>query len=89
MPFFWLVICHMARNQIVRGTWLSWKMVPAVTDISYRQCSQSQRLRRIDQASAPAHRGQTHPSGQRNAARYSTQASSLQKRRSNSSNVLG
>src|SRR5665213_2606758 len=34
-------------------------MVPAVTDISYRQWPQSQRVLRIDQASAPAHRGQT------------------------------
>src|ERR1035437_6744782 len=64
-------------------------MVPAVTDISYRQRSQSQRFRRIDQASAPAHRGHTQPPGQRSAARYSAQASSLLKRLSSSSKVRG
>src|ERR1035437_2273578 len=61
----------------------------AVTDISYRQWPQSQWVLRIAQASAPAHRGQAHPPGQRNAARYSTQASSVQKRRSSSSSVFG
>ena len=64
-------------------------MVPAVTDISYRQLSQRRRFRRIDKASAPEHRGQTHPSGQRRAAKYSAQASSVLKRLSNSSKVLG
>src|ERR1035438_7213194 len=64
-------------------------MVPAVTDISYRQSSQRQRFRRTEQASTPAHRGQNHPLGQRIVARYSAHSSSLLKRRSNSSNVGG
>ena len=47
------------------------------------------RCRRTDQASAPAHLGHAHPSGQRRAARYSAQASSVLNLCSNSSNVLG
>jgi hypothetical protein len=32
-PFFWLVTAHIARNQIVSGFRVSWKMVPAVTEL--------------------------------------------------------
>jgi hypothetical protein len=34
MPLFWLVACHIARNQIISGSLLSWKIVPAATDVS-------------------------------------------------------
>src|SRR5271157_985668 len=51
-------------------------MVPAVTDISYRHLPQRQRSRRTGQASRPAHRGHTHPAGQRRDTRYLAQASS-------------
>src|ERR1039457_2156463 len=64
-------------------------MVPAVTDISYRQLSQRRRFRRIDKASDPEHRGHTHPPGQRRADRYPAQASSVLNRVSNSSKVFG
>jgi regulator of protease activity HflC (stomatin/prohibitin superfamily) len=48
-----------------------------------------QRSRRTVHPSEAAQRGQLHPDGQRKAAKYLAQASSLEKRFSNSSNVLG
>jgi len=30
---FWVVTYHIARNHVVKGIWLSWKIVPAVTDV--------------------------------------------------------
>jgi hypothetical protein len=32
-PFFWLVTDHIARNQSVSGLRVSWKIVPAVTEL--------------------------------------------------------
>jgi len=32
-PFFWLVTYQIARNQTRRGVRVSWKMVPAVTEV--------------------------------------------------------
>ena len=32
-PFFWLVTAHIARNQSVSGLRVSWKIVPAVTEL--------------------------------------------------------
>jgi hypothetical protein len=32
-PFFWLVTAHIARNQTVSGLRVSWKIVPAVTEL--------------------------------------------------------
>jgi len=60
-----------------------------VTDISYRQWPHNQRLQRTVHLSTAAQRGQLQPEGQRNAARYSMHASSLENRFSNSSNVRG
>jgi hypothetical protein len=32
-PFFWQVTDHIARNQSVSGLRVSWKIVPAVTEL--------------------------------------------------------
>ena len=33
VPFFWLVMYQIARNESVRGACVSWKIVPAVTEL--------------------------------------------------------
>src|SRR4051794_6826849 len=55
--------------------------VPAVTEVCWRQSAHSHRWRRSStQARRPPQAGQTNPSGQREAARYSRQAPSVEKR---------
>jgi hypothetical protein len=51
--------------------------------------AQSDLARRTIHPSEETQRGQIHPAGQRKAAKYSAQTSSLEKRFFNSSNVLG
>ena len=34
-PFFWLTTYQIAANQLVSGRRLPWKIVPAVTDVSW------------------------------------------------------
>ncbi len=67
MPFLAVVKCQAASNQVVSGVLVLSKIVPAVTDVWWRQ---------IVQASLPRlsfhgvedflHAGQINPSGQRN-----------------------
>ena len=88
-PFFWLVICHIARNQSVNGSLLSWNTVPAVTETSFRQARHRHKSRLISSDLLAAQRGQTKPPGHRNVARYSRHAASSPNRRSSSNMVFG
>src|SRR6516225_866998 len=83
-PFFWLVTAHIARNQSVSGLRVSWKIVPAVTELWYPQPANCSRILRTGQLFRPPHRGYRKPSGQRSFTRYSRQDVSVEKRASNS-----
>ena len=88
-PFFWLVICHIARNQNVNASLLSWNTVPAVTETSFRQAWHFHKSRLISIDLLAAQRGQTKPAGHLHPVRYSRQAASSLNRRSSSNIVLG
>src|SRR5918994_4115867 len=73
---------YAAQNHVRSGVRVPCITVPAVTDVwwSQRLHCQTSRRRCIVPASPPAHPGHTNPSGQREANRYSRQASSVAKR---------
>src|SRR5678815_1470695 len=79
----------MARNHSTSGLWLSWKTVPAVTDVWWPHIAHSHNPRGWLHAFSPAHLGQRNPSGQRRAYRYFRQSSSEENRASNSGRLRG
>src|ERR1019366_1795580 len=68
-PFFWVVTHHMARNQTGNGVRVSWKMVPAVTDVWPPHTAHSSRTPRTGQDLPPPQRGHRKPSGHRRRAK--------------------
>src|ERR1019366_5378116 len=88
-PFFWVVTHHMARNQTGNGVRVSWKMVPAVTDVWPPHTAHSSRTPRTGQDLPPPQRGHRKPSGYRRRAKYARQDSSVAKAASNSVRFLG
>src|ERR1700719_3319957 len=87
-PFFWVVTHHMARNQTGNGVRVSWKIVPAVTEVWHPQPAHSHRPR-TTQAFSDPQRGQRKPAGHRSCARYTLHASSVAKFASNSIRLRG
>jgi hypothetical protein len=81
---------YAAQNQFRNGVRVLCITVPAVTDVCWPQAAHSHRCRRSStQAALPPHRGQTNPSGQREAARYRRHAASVANRSWNSMIVRG
>src|ERR1035437_10119884 len=79
----------MARNQTGNGVRVSWKMVPAVTDVWPPHTAHSSRTPRTGQDLPPPQRGHRKPSGHRRRAKYARQDSSVAKAASNSVRFLG
>ena len=84
----WLVTHHIARNHVVSGVRVSWKIVPAVTDVCRPHAAHSSRLRTGHALGWP-HCGQRNPCGHRCCIRYARHAASVAKRASNSASVRG
>jgi len=91
MPLGWVAITYAAQNHVVSGSLERCRIVPAVTEVwrPQRAHSKVHGLLSSRQALLPPQPGQTKPSGQRAAARYSAQVSSSPKRCSNSVNERG
>lgn len=90
MPCFWFVTSQTVWNQVVNGSFVSAKIVPAVAEVSARQARQRNRPRRM--RSGPpivAQFGQTNPSGQRRRSRKARQPSSSENQEWNSEKVVG
>ncbi len=68
-PFFWVVRCQAARNQVVSGVRVPWKIVPEVAEVSRAQPAHDQRPSAVRQPLGVPQPGQTTPSGQRSHAR--------------------
>jgi hypothetical protein len=79
----------MARNQTGNGVRVSWKIVPAVTEVWQPQSAHSSSTPRTGHDLPPPQRGQRKPSGHRSRARYARQASSVAKLASNSVRFRG
>ncbi len=78
MPCLVWVIRYMARNQVVSGTLVDAKMVPAVSEVCRRQPLHWQSSRGPTmQCSQPERFGQTNPRGQRHCASALRQSSSV------------
>src|SRR6516162_6104315 len=88
-PFFCVVTHHMARNQTGKGVRVSWKIVPAVTEVWQPQPLHSSNTPRTGHERSPPQRGQRNPSGHRSRARYARHASSVPKFSSNSVRFRG
>jgi hypothetical protein len=88
LRLLWLATHHIARNQVGSGVRVSWKIVPAVTDV-WRPHAAHSKSRPIGHALPPPHFGQRNPSGHRSCTRYARHASAVAKRRSNSARVRG
>jgi hypothetical protein len=66
IPFLAVAISHLAKNQLVSGSLVAWKMVPAVSETWYRQAwhwTLGRVRRRVPLQ--PPQAGQTKPPGQR------------------------
>src|SRR5271157_2104477 len=79
----------MARNQIGKGVRVSWKIVPAVTEVWQPRPAHSSSTRRTGQDWPPPQRGQRKPSGHRTRTRYARHASSVPKFASSSVRFRG
>src|ERR1039458_9269058 len=86
-PFFWLVTYHIARNHMIKGLRISWKTVPAVTEVWCRHRQHWNKVSRTTVAFVPPHLGHRKPSGHRICTRYFRHASSVENRTSNSATV--
>jgi hypothetical protein len=78
MPFLAEAISHMARNHVVSGSLVAWKMVPAVSETWCRQARHwilDRVLNRVP--SQPSQTGQTNPDGQRSFSTTARHRSSL------------
>src|SRR5450759_1716623 len=78
----------MARNQTGKGVRVSWKIVPAVTEVWYPHLAHSLRLR-TGHAFPDPQWAQQKPVGQRSRAKYARHASSVVKFASNSVRLRG
>ncbi len=87
-PFFRVVTHHMARNHTGKGVRVSWKIVPAVTEVWYPHPAHSHRPR-TGHAFPDPQWAQRKPAGQRSRARYARHASSVVKFASNSVRLRG
>src|ERR1700687_5132531 len=87
-PFFWVVTHHMARNHTGNGVRVSWKIVPAVTDVWHPHSAHSHRPR-TGHAFPDSQRGQRKPAGHRSRVKYARHASSVPKFASNSVRFRG
>src|SRR3954452_14635626 len=66
IPFLAVATSHIARNQLVSGSLVAWKIVPAVRDTWCRQARHWIFGRVLSHLpSVPPHSGQTNPPGQR------------------------
>ncbi len=69
-PFLAVVTCHAASNHVVRGVRVLSKIVPAVTDVWWRQAEHTNRPRVCLQGSAVIpHAGHLKPFGQRKSSK--------------------
>jgi hypothetical protein len=78
IPFLAVAISQMARNQLVNGSLVAWKMVPAVSEAWCRQARHwifGRVLSRVP--SPPPQSGQTKPSGQRSLSTIARHCSSV------------
>ena len=65
MPFFWLVMNHIARNHVPNGLRVSWNTVPAVNDVLPSHALHRNTPRAVTQGSpVTPQRSQTNPVGQ-------------------------
>ena len=69
-PVFVLVTHHMARNHRVNGVRVSWKIVPAVTDVCRPHAAHCQSTARTGHAFAPPQRGSENRPAIAAASRY-------------------
>jgi hypothetical protein len=78
IPFLAVATSHMARNQLVSGSLVAWKTVPAVSDTWCRQARHwiFGRVRSLVPP-PPPQRGQTKPSGQRSFSTTARHCSSV------------
>src|SRR5215831_15796409 len=88
-PFFWVVTHHMARNHTGKEVRVSWKIVPAVTEVWQPQLAHSSSTSRTGHDRFPPQRGQRKPSGHRSQAKYARHASSVPKLASSSVRFRG
>jgi hypothetical protein len=78
IPFLAEAISHMARNHVVSGSLVAWKMVPAVSDTWCRQARHWIFGRVLSHLpSQPPQTGQTNPDGQRSFSTTARHCSSL------------
>lgn len=82
-------ICQAARNHVVSGVRVPWKIVPAVAEVSRAPPAHDQRPSAVRQPSGVPHAGQTKPSGQRSHSRSSRQAASSGHQLTSSARVRG
>jgi hypothetical protein len=78
----------MARNQVGSGVRVSWKIVPAVTEVCRPQAAHWNSAP-TGHDFVPPHFGQRKPLGHRSFTKYARHASCVANRRSNSAKVRG
>jgi hypothetical protein len=78
IPFLAVAISHIARNQLASGSFVLWKMVPAVSETGWRQARHWIFGRGLSHLpSQPPQAGQTKPEGQRSFSTTARHCSSL------------
>src|SRR5437899_8985168 len=87
-PYFWVVTHHMARNHTGSGVRVSWKIVPAVTEVWQPHPAHSHSSR-TGHAFPDPQRGHAKPDRDRSRARYARHASSVPNFASSSVRFLG
>lgn len=76
-PFLAVVTCHAASNHVVREVRVLSRIVPAVTDVWWRQAEHTSRPRVCLHGTAVTpHAGHLNPFGQRKHSKYSAHATS-------------
>src|SRR5215471_12018974 len=88
-PFFCVVTHHMARNQTGNEVRVSWKIVPAVTEVWQPHAAHSSSTPRTGHDRSLPQRGQRKPCGHRSRAKYARQTSSVPKFASSSVRFRG
>src|SRR5680860_483595 len=90
IPGWCVATRYAAQNHVRSGVRVPCITVPAVTDVCWPQDVHTQRCRRVSPPLRPPPQpGHANPSGQREANRYSRQASSVAKRSWNSKMLRG
>src|SRR5919107_6267487 len=78
IPFLAVATSHIARNHVVSGSLVAWKMVPAVSETWWRQARHWTFGRVLSHLpSQPPQRGQTKPSGHRSSSTTARHRSSV------------